>query len=713
VTTHQHTCPFCEATCGVVIETRDGAIESIRGDARDPLSRGFICPKAVALRDLHEDPDRLRRPRRRRRDSGRWEELSWDAALDLAAERIDAVRRDHGPSALGVYQGNPTVHNLGLMTHGVLTLRALSTDNRYSATSVDQLPQMLASELLYGSSIFMPVPDIDRTDYCLMLGANPAVSGGSLMTAPGMARRIEALRGRGGKLVVVDPRRTETAELADEHLSVVPGSDVLLLLAIVHVLYSAELVAPGRLQPMCDGIDLLRTAVAPFTPERVAPRVGIAAADIERIAREFGQAPSAVCYGRLGVSAQRFGGACLWLVNAINALTGNLDRAGGAMFPTPAFDPSAFPSSPFGTNRSRVRGLPSFAGEFPASVLAEEIETPGDGRLRALLTWAGNPALSCPNGRRIEAALPQLDFMVSVDFYLNETTRHADVILPPTAPLEHDHYDLAFNLLSVRDRAKYSPPLFERQDDQRHDWEILAGLLQRLELSPTQLPFRWASRVSPRRILDLGLRAGPFGLRRGLSGLSVAALEARREGIDLGPLQPRLPGLLTTPGKRIDLALPLYLADLPRVEAELLGPGDVTASTDAALPLSLIGRRQLRSNNSWLHNARSLIKGPHRCTLLVHPDDAAARGLVDGARVAVRSRVGRIEVPLQLSDEVRPGVVSLPHGWGHDRPGTELRLASERPGASLNDLTDDARVDELSGNAVLSGVPVEVEALAG
>ncbi len=704
--THYRACNLCEAICGLAIEVRGDEIRSIRGDRYDPFSRGHICPKAVALQDIHSDPDRLRHPRRRMRD-GTWKRLTWDEALDEVGDRLCAIQKASGNNAVGLYVGNPGVHNWGSLLFGPPLSRTLKTRNLFSATSVDQLPHHVAATLMFGHRLLLPIPDVDRTQYLLILGANPVVSNGSMMTAPGFKRRLENLKERGGRLVVVDPRRTETAEIADRHLFIRPGGDALLLMALLQVIFSQDLETPGSTSEFCDSVEVVRELVADVTPEKVSPSTGIDPGAVRDLARAFATADSAVCYGRLGVSTQAFGGLCQWLVNVLNIVTGNLDRPGGAMFTRPAVDLVANTGpGRLGKYASRVRGLPAYGGELPVAVLAEEILTGGEGQIRALLTIAGNPVLSTPNGVQLERALESLDFMVAVDFYLNETTRHAHIILPPTSALEHDHYDLVFNLLAVRNVARYSAALFDPSPDARHDWQILAELHRRLDDGPPLAQFnRWLnSKIGPRRILDLGLRRGPWG--SGWSpfgkGLNLAALERAEHGVDLGPLEPCLPTRLRTLNRRIELAPDPFVADTQRVLATL--DGDRTTE-----PLLLIGRRHLRSNNSWMHNSRRLVRGKDRCTLIMHPDDAAGLGVSGETRVAVVSRSGRVEVPLELSDEVMPGVVSLPHGWGHDRPGTELSVAENYPGASINDLTDEMVVDDLCGNAVLSGVPVRVE----
>jgi anaerobic selenocysteine-containing dehydrogenase len=713
---HFVTCSLCEAVCGLAIEVEDGHVRSIRGDADDVFSRGHICPKAVALQDLHEDPDRLRRPMRRRGSS--WEEVGWDDALDEVAQRLADVQRRHGRHAVAIYQGNPIAHNYGALIGGQFLMRALRTRSRFSATSVDQLPHMLASLLMFGHQLRLPVPDVDRTQHFLMLGANPLASNGSLMTAPGIGRRLQDLRGRGGRLVVVDPRRTETAAVADQHVPIRPGTDALLLLGMIHTLFATDRVRPGRLASFTDGLDTVAALGREFPPERVAGPTGVPAEVVRRLAIELADSPAGVCYGRVGVSTQEFGGLACWLINVVNVLTGSLDRPGGAMFPRPAADAVAFATrlgqrGHFDKGRSRVRGLPEFGGEWPVSTLAEEIEAEGEGQIRALVAIAGNPVLSAPNGTRLDRALERLEFMVSIDPYRNETSRHAHVILPPPSPLERDHFDLVFHLLAVRNTARYSPPSFAPPPGARPDWDILAGLARRLHARKRgplaeRLTLALATALGPRGIVDLLLRTGPYGAwRRGGKGLSLAALEKAPHGIDLGPLLPALPDVLATPGRRLVLAPPPLVADVERLRAR------AQAWTAAPAALRLIGRRDLRSNNSWMHNSARLVKGPERCTLLMHPDDARARGLAAGDRVQLRSRAGMVEVPLSVTEDMMPGVVSLPHGWGHARPGTALSVAAARPGASLNDVTDELAVDALAGTAALNGVDVDVKGVLG
>jgi len=702
---HHRSCPLCEAICGLEFEVEGDAIVAVRGDASDPFSRGHICPKGPALQGLHEDPDRLRRPVLRTDDG--WKQIGWDEAFDRAEAGITQVQREHGRDAMAMYFGNPSVHSLGSVLFVPDFLRALGTKNTFSASSVDQLPQMLAAYEVFGHRLLMPVPDIDHTDHMLIFGGNPVVSNGSIMTAPNVKGRLEAILSRGGKVVVVDPRRTETARLASDHHFIRPGTDAFALLAMVRTLFDEGLVDLGAVGNHVRGLEAARAAVAPYTPERAAEATGIDAETIRQLARELARARSAVVYGRVGVSIQAFGTLCAWAIDLLNILTGNLDRRGGAMFSQPAFDiiggpkPLQIGRGGFDRWRSRVRGLPEFGRELPVAVLAEEILEPGEGQIRGLITNAGNPVLSTPNGQQLDTALESLSFMLSIDFYVNETTRHAHLILPPTGPLERSQYDLAFNVFAVQNVAKYSPPMFEPDADQRHDWQIFSELERRVRRAhgdklSERLGIEVRERMTPERILDLGLRMGPWGL-------SLNALRKAPHGVELGPLQPCLPERLPArKGERfIELAPPRIVADLAR----LADAGEATPKGE----LRLIGRRQLRSNNSWMHNVPKLMAGKARCTLLMHPADADARGIAAGTRVRLSSRVGQVEVDVELDEDLMPGVVCMPHGFGHGRDGVRMKTARDHAGASVNDVTDERLVDALSGNAALSGVPVSVE----
>ena len=748
-------CPLCEAHCGIAVEVdrREGRVRTVRGDEADPFSRGYICPKAYGLKGLQEDPDRIRQPLVKR--DGHFVPVDWEEALELVATRLREIRDAHGPNAIGTYLGNPNAHDFGSALFMPTFQRALGTRWRFSASSVDQLPKMLSCSAIFGAPLAVPVPDVDRTDFLLVLGANPLASNGSLMTAPDMPGRLRALRERGGRLVVVDPRRSETAEVADEHLFIRPGGDAFLLLAMVNVLFAEKLVTLGDVADCTAGVEDVERAVEEFTPEAVATATGIEAERIRGLARAFAAAERAACYGRIGTCTQEFGSLASWAVDVLNTLTGNLDREGGVMFPRPAHSPAEDRPRrrgriPYARWRSGVRELPEFLGELPAAALREEITDRGTEGLRAMVTVAGNPVLSTPDGARLAKALSGLDFMVSVDIYQNETTRFADVILPTTTHLEHTNYDLAFHGLSVRNFAKWSPAVFDAPEGAKHLWEVLLELGGRVNgttaealeemtlakmlesmvgpgtacpaVTPEQARERLEPLRGPERLLDLMLRAGPWGDRfegarnggdvKGLDGegLTLERLQAAEHGLDLGPLEPRLPEFLDTASGQVELAPELLLGALARLRAGLAER--TPAGGDADGSLLLIGRRHIRSNNSWMHNVHALAKGPSRCTLLVSPDDAARLGLADGGEARVRSRVGEVVAPVEVCDAMMPGVVSLPHGFGHDAEGVELEVARRhQPGVNSNLLTDPDRLDTLSGNAVLNGIPVEV--LAG
>jgi anaerobic selenocysteine-containing dehydrogenase len=734
------TCPLCEATCGLELHLEGREITLVRGDRDDVFSHGYLCPKGTALNGLESDPDRLRAPLVRRGDS--WSEVSWDDAFAEVEQGLIPLLEEHGRDAVGVYVGNPNVHNLAGQLYNRVLLQALGTGNLFSASTVDQMPKQVSSGLMFGAALSIPIADIDRTDYLLMLGANPFASNGSLMTAPDFPGRLRALRARGGKFVVVDPRRSKTAEEADEHLFIRPGTDAQFLFALVHTLFDEGLVALGRLEEHLVGVDEVARLARDFPPETVSAVCGIDAATIRRTARELAGASRAAVYGRIGTCTQEFGTLASWLVDVCNVLTGNLDREGGAMFPRPATGGANTGGAQgkgrgvrFGRRHSRVRGLPEFFGELPVVCLAEEIATPGEGQIRGMVTVAGNPVLSTPDGGRLERAMASLDFMVSVDIYRNETTRHANVILPPEGVLARGHYDLAFYSLSIRNVANYSPPAVELAPGEMAEWEILlrlasiasgqgagadpgalddfvvAGLVDKA-IARTGSPVEGrdsaelldalSSRRGPERILDFMLRSGPYGDGFGADpdGLSLAVLEANPHGVDLGPLQPRVPEVLRTPSGKIELAPERIVDDIARLRASLDRSGNGG--------FVLIGRRDLRSNNSWMHNVEVLVKGKERCTLHVHPDDAARVGLTTGEQARVRSRTGEVEVVVQVTDAIMPGVVSIPHGWGHTADGSALSVAAVRPGVNSNILADGELFDPLSGNAVLNGIPVEV-----
>lgn len=721
---HIRTCPLCEATCGLELTVREGRVARVRGDREDPFSRGFVCPKGTTLGHLHEDPDRLRSPLVRR--DGELVEVGWDEAFAAVAEGLGHIWADGERDAVAIYLGNPTAHSLAGALYAGPLVKALGTRNVYSASTVDQMPKHVSSGYLFGSAGAIPVPDLDRTDYLLMLGANPLESNGSLCTAPDFPGRMAAIRDRGGRVVTVDPRRTRTAEASDEHVPIRPGSDAFWLAALVTEIAEAGLVDPGDLSDVVRGLEPTLAALAPFTAASVEGRTGVPAATTRRIARELAGAPRAAVYGRIGTHTTEFGTLASWLVDVANVVTGNLDRPGGAMFPASAVGADTRDRRPGGrgfvTGRwsSRVSGHPEVKGELPVAALAEEIETPGDGRVRALITSGGNPVRSCPNSSRLDAALAGLEFMVSVDIYLNETTRHADVVLPAPSPLAKPHLDVAFSALSVRNYVNYSPPLHPPDDPSEpgmHEHDILARLALIAggaghDADPAAITSLIAATLAERSgveavehvagpvesLLDLMLRGGPYDL-------TMDDLLAAPHGIDLGPLEPRLPGLLRTESGMVELDAPPVIADVARlVDALGRDPGE---------GLVLVGRRHLRSNNSWMHNIDVLVRGRPRCTLQMNPADAADRGLEHGAAARVSSDVGEVVAAVEVTDAVGPGTVSLPHGWGHDVPGTRGRVAASTGGVNSNELTGDTVIDPLSGNARLNAIPVEVTAAPG
>lgn len=687
---HYRACNLCEAICGIEIEHDGGRILSIKGDKSDPFSRGHICPKALALKEIYEDKNRLKFPVKR--FGSEWKEISWKEAFDETAERIEAIQEKYDKNAVAIFQGNPTVHNFGTLLSSGDFLKSLKTQNSFSATSVDQLPHHFAAWTMLGHPLLMPIPDIDRTDYFLIFGANPLASNGSLMTAPDVINRLEGIKNRNGKIVLIDPRKTETARVASEHHFIKPGTDAFFLLAFINVLFAENLVDLKRLSEMTDGVETLREISKDYSPEKIENLTEISAAEIKRIAIEFAKAKTAVCYGRIGVSTQSFGSLCHWLINSINILTGNFDEIGGAMFTAPAFDilQTSKSGNLFNRWQSRVRKMPEFMSELPVAALAEEIETDGEGQIKALITSCGNPVLSTPNGARLSKALEKLEFMVSIDIYINETTRHADIILPPATGLEVSHYDVIFNLFAVRNTAKYSAPLFEKDENAKYDWEIFQELGVRLGGSK---PLNF---VAPEVKLNFGLQFGKYKL-------SLEELQKNPHGIDLGALESCLPERLFTDNKRINLAPEILVKDLERLKNE--------DEKGEEFPFTLIGRRNLRDNNSWLHNSEILTKGKNRCTILMNETDAQNLNFSDGQKIKVSSRTGAVEIPLETTDKIMSGVVSIPHGYGHALDGVKLDTARANAGVSINDLTDENLIDELTGNAAFSNVRVRMESL--
>ncbi|MFE0883039.1 molybdopterin oxidoreductase family protein [Streptomyces rochei] len=736
-------CPLCEATCGLVLTVDGTTVTAARGDRDDVFSRGFVCPKGASFGAADADPDRLRSPLVRR--GGELREAGWEEAFDAVAAGVRPVVERYGPHAVGVVLGNPNVHTMAGALYPPVLLGALGTRSLFTASTVDQMPKHVSSGLLFGDANAIPVPDLDRTVHLLLIGANPLESNGSLCTAPDFPGRLKALRARGGTLTVIDPRRTRTAKLADRHVAIRPGTDALLLAATAQVLFEEGLVDLGALAPHVEGVTELGRALRDFTPESVAAACEVDAEVTRALARELAAAPTAAVYGRIGSCTVPHGTLASWLVDVLNVLTGNLDRPGGALFPQAATDRTPRPAGPgrgfaLGRWRSRVSGHPEAKGELPLSALAEEIDTVTDEGepVRALLTVAANPVLSAPDGDRLDKALASLDFMVSVDPYLNETSRHAHVVLPPPPPSQSPHHDFAFNTLAVRNQVRYTRPAVPLEPGRMAETEILARLTLAVTgghgtdpaavdaavvertlgaavrdphspvhgRDPGELAACLTGENGPERRLDLMLRLGPYGDGFGArpDGLTLQRLLAHPHGIDLGPLRPRLPQPLKTRSGKVELLPGPIAADLPRLRRAM--------AERPAGPV-LVGRRHLRSNNSWMHNVPALTGGSNRCTLQLHPDDADRLGLRDGQPVRVEGAGGAVTAPAEVTDTVRPGVVSLPHGWGHDRPGTRLTHAATDPGVNVNQLLDGSLLDPLSGNAVLNGVPVKLTPLTG
>jgi anaerobic selenocysteine-containing dehydrogenase len=741
------TCPLCEATCGLEITVNpQEQVVRIRGDQKDVFSHGFICPKGSTLKQLHEDPDRLRQPLVKR--NGVHVAVSWDEAWQEVERGFMGVIERHGRGALSAYLGNPNAHNLGPQLYSGAMLKSMGSRNIFSASSVDQMPMHVAGGFMFGTAQSIPVPDIDHTDYLLMLGANPYASNGSLCTAPDYPGRLQAIRARGGKVVVVDPRRTKTAEESDEWVSIRPGTDGLFMSALLHVMFAENIAkVEPRIASISNGLDDVRAAVAPFSPLAVTEMTGVPADVITRIAREMCAAPTSAVYGRIGVNTVSFGTLNAWLVNVLNIVTGNFDKRGGAMITTPLAGSAttrgtAGKGKGFATGRghSRVSKKPEVLGEYPVAVMAEEIMTPGENQIRGAITVGGNPIMSTPHSAQLDAAFADLEFMVSVDIYLNETTRHADVILPSPSALEKNHFDVGLYTYAVRNVGNYSEPVLQKDPSQPDEWEIilkLGGILQGLGATcdvsvlddnmvsamVTSAVANSSSPISGRdadeiiselskdgrrgtaRILDFMLHTGPYGAAFGANpnGLSLDVMLANPHGVDMGPLEPRFPEALRTPTGKIEIAPQPLLDDMKRLHALLTSPSQHD--------MVLVGRRELKSNNSWMHNINVLTKGSLSCTAHVHPDDAQRFGITDGATIRISSRVGEIEIPAEVTDAVRPGVVSVPHGWGHGVPGTQMAVAAAKAGVNSNILTDDKEIDPLSGNAVLNAIPVTLQAV--
>jgi anaerobic selenocysteine-containing dehydrogenase len=711
---HHLTCSICEALCGLKIEVEDGIIQSVKGNPDDPLSKGYICPKGVALQDIHLDQDRLKKPVKK--IGNEWVEVSWQEAIEEVAQKLHSTRQKYGRRAVGVYSGNPNAHNYSSLLVNSFFHGALKSKSRFSATSADQLPHMFAGFMMFGHQLLLPIPDLERTEHFIIMGGNPLVSNGSIMTAPNMKKRLKAIQNRGGKVIVLDPRKTQTAKLANEYYGIRPGTDAFFLAAFLHTLFKENLIKAGRWQSFSKGLEHVRHSVESFFPERVAEICGIEAEVIINMAREFANQKKAVLYGRLGVCTQEFGGLCAWFIHVINIVTNHFDEPGGSMFTHPAVDLIELSKKTgdvghYNIWQSRVRGLPEFGGELPVSTMAEEIDTPGEGQIRAMMMIAGNPVLSSPNSDRLENALQSLDFMVSLDMYINETSQYADLIIPPTSPLERDHFGLVFHTLAVRNTVKYSKPLFTPHQDAKHDWEVLLLLAERLlQLNGTfkgryqALKMKMLRFFTPSRLLATALRVGPYGsgFTPFKKGISLTSLKKSPNGFDLGALHASLPEKLCTPDKLIQIAPVVLIEDIQRL---LTKYHDYNHNKDTFL---LIGRRHLRSNNSWLHNSRRLQGGRNHCDLLINDQDAARLNIHDKSSVKIISRVGALIVDIKISQDIMPGVVSLPHGWGHGKSGVKMSIAQNKPGDNINQLTDELYIDSLTGNAGFNGLIVDV-----
>lgn len=705
---HYSTCTLCEAMCGIEVTTIDREILSIVGDKKNPFSEGHVCPKAMALKDLYDDPDRIKMPLEK--TTSGWQEISWDDALDKVANGLFEIQQKYGVESVATYLGNPNAHNMGSILYGPYFYRALQSHNRFSATSVDQLPHHIVSRKLFGHQSQIPIPDIDRTQYFMIIGGNPLASNGSIMTVPHIKRRLKAIQSRQGKVVVIDPKQSETADMSSDHHFIKPGTDALLLLAMINTLFATNKEAPARLLEFAPHLLEVKDYILPYTPHKVATKIGMTEAQIEQLVSDFCAAESAVCYGRMGASVQAFGTLTQYLIMLFNMLTGNLDKPGGMMFTQPAADflPHSGRGS-IGNFHTRVRKLPAFAGEFPVSALAEEMTTPGEGQIKAMVIGAGNPVLTTPNGQRLDAAFENLDFVVAVDFYMTETTRHANIILPPVTALERDHYDIVFHNFAVRNSTKYSPAIFPPEANSKTDWQIYLGLAERLDklngLPTDKYQLLWDKK--PTGVVDDMLQMGRY--QHAGKPISIATLLDLPHGIDLGPLQADLPDAIFHNDKKIDMSFDYFMPDLTRVNKHFFET-DVLDDNS----LQLIGRRHLKTNNSWLHNSKRMVKGTNnglsRCTAQIHPDDAAKFAIQDKQMINVKSRVGEISLPAEITHKIMPGVISIPHGWGHNKKGMRWKTAEQHAGVSVNDLTDEMVIDELSGNAVLNGVPVWIEA---
>ena len=735
-------CPTCEACCGLVMEVdRDAQkIVSIKGDPDDHRSRGYVCAKSQAFNYIYEDQERLRHPVRKT-DNG-WEQISWSEALDTIATKFTEIRDTYGKDALSIYVGNPLGHDFAAGIYLQSLMASVSTERFFSAGTVDQHPQQMVCWGLIGHEWLFPVPDLARTDLFICMGANPVVSQGSILGTPDMESAMRDVQARGGRCIVIDPRRTETAEVADQHLFIQPGTDAYFLMAFANELFVREAVDLAHLADHIDNVSALRDAVSAYTPDNTAALTGVAASDLRTLVDDYLAADSAALYGRIGLCTQEFGLAAHWMLMVISLISGNFDTEGGMMLATAPTGDSG-PGSPgevkpYGRWHSRVRGVPETCGELPSSLMAEEITAPGH-EVHGLLTICGNPVLSVPRGDKIREALASLDFMVALDIYINETTSQADIILPSTVHPEHSNIDVTFQNFTTRNYVSYSPRTFEPEPELKDLGEIIleisarmSGLtrdemdgfifqgmvdtvLKRAEsagvaLSAEQVTDAVTGETSPERFADLLIRSGPYGDWFGQrdDGISLERVKAHPQAsMDLGALQRRLPTMLRTPNQRIDLIHEVFANDLQRLREGF--ERRVNASSEnTASDMLLIGRRHIRDMNSWLHNLKPYVRGKNRCTARLHPSDATQLGLEEGGFARVTSNVGEAIVPIEITDEMMPGVISIPHGFGHIyADSAQTNAASILPGVSCNNLIDES-LDEASSTCVVNGVPVSV-----
>jgi formate dehydrogenase len=718
--TEQHTtfCRICEAACGMVATVEDGRITKLRPDRDHPLSQGEACPKGVAMLEVHDDPDRVLHPMRRRADGEGFERVSWREAIADIGTRLRAVRDEHGGDAIGWYMGNPGAFSYShpLWVKGFVD--ALGSKHYYTASSQDVSNRFAASALLYGSPALLPIPDLNRTKFLLVVGANPLVSHGSVLTAPRIRHQLDEIVERGGRVVVVDPRRSETARQY-EHVPVQPDSDAQLLLSLLHVIFDEHLEDTAAITEQSTGTQLLRNAAAEHPPEATESATGVPADTVRALARDIAAAESAAIYGRTGSCLGRHGTLVSFLLDALGLVTGNLDRPGGLVFGRPviALDEVAHRGGldSYGKVHSRIGGFPDVLGAMPASLMAEEITTPGDGQMHALFVSAGNPVMSVPDGDKLTRALVELDLLVSIDLYVNETNKHADYVLPAATFLEREDLPIAFLGFYTTPFIQWTEPVVAPRGEARDEWETIDDIAGELGIVPLPIPqlrmlgrrlTRW---LTPQRLVELLLRTSAqgdlFGLRRGKLNLDVLRKHPSGivvdEQIATGVLRKRI----YTRDKRVNLQPQQLREALDRLRD--LGGAD----SGGEFPLRLIGLRELRSHNSWMHNSPMLMRGKRTHAARVHPDDAVAHGLSDGGGVRITSKHGSLEVAVKVTDEIVAGTVALPHGWGHHGG---WQVANAAGGANSNVLAGSAVEDlePLAGMAFLNGIRVKLEPIA-